>query len=424
VSACLSQAPIRGRLAICLATVAAAVCVGCGGGDVMAPPQPAHVVVEPTDVILESVGATQQFNAKVEDERGNDIPGAGVAWRSDDVSVASIDSLTGVARAQGAGITTITATAGAVRGEAKLEVRLAPVTDYHPGEVYFGRNDYVEYIAGELPIVLSVPHGGYARPQEIPDRTWGVTAQDRLTQELARAISEAVRERTGGYVHTVICHLHRSKLDANREIIEAAQGNSYARQAWYEFHHFIDAARRSVSRGYGRGLFIDLHGHGHDIQRLELGYLLSSSDLALSDEQLGQPQYIEKSSIRALALEADAGFVALVRGAASVGGLLAERGFPAVPSPAYPNPGGYPYYSGGYNTRRHGSRDSGAVSGVQVETHWNGLRDSAVNREGFATALAEALVLYVAQHFGIDMSAPAAVAHRSLESGPVLADGE
>jgi hypothetical protein len=413
--------PIRARLAVYLAAVAVAVWVGCGGEAVMAPPLPARVIVEPTAALLENVGATQQFNAQVEDERGRLVQNAGVVWLSSDPLVAGIDAVTGVATAEGAGIATITATAGSARGEAKLEVRLVPVQDYYPGHVYFGRNDYVEYIAGDLPIVLSAPHGGYAEPEEIPDRTWGVTAQDRRTQELARAIGEAIHQRTGRHAHIIVCHLHRSKLDANREIVEAAQGNSYANQAWYEYHHFINAAKRSTSRAYGRGLYVDLHGHGHAFQRIELGYLLSSSDLSLSDDELEQPQYIEKSSIRKLALEAGADFAALVRGDVSLGALLSEHGFPAVPSPTYPNPGGHPYYTGGYNTRRHGSRDGGSISGVQIEAHWNGLRDSASNRAAFAAALADALTAYLADHFGIDISV-AAVAEGSLASSSDLAE--
>ncbi|NOT09293.1 MAG: N-formylglutamate amidohydrolase, partial [Gemmatimonadales bacterium] len=90
----------------------------------------------------------------------------------------------------------------------------------------------------------------------------------------------------------------------------------------------------------------------------------------------------------------------LLRGPAALGSLLAGRGFPAVPSGAVPAPGDDPYFSGGYNSARYGSRDGGAVSGVQIEVHFEGLRDTAANREAFAVALAEALVAYFPAHFG------------------------
>ena len=31
---------------------------------------------------------------------------------------------------------------------------------YIPGKSYFGRNNYTEYIAGSLPIIISASHGG------------------------------------------------------------------------------------------------------------------------------------------------------------------------------------------------------------------------------------------------------------------------
>ncbi|NNM05492.1 MAG: hypothetical protein HKO65_10345, partial [Gemmatimonadetes bacterium] len=47
-----------------------------------------------------------------------------------------------------------------------------------PGESYLGRNGYTEYLPGEVPLILSAPHGGDLRPAETPDRTYGTTVQD------------------------------------------------------------------------------------------------------------------------------------------------------------------------------------------------------------------------------------------------------
>jgi hypothetical protein len=339
----------------------------------------------------------------VQDEDGNLIAGAAVTWSSSDTSVAAVESATGLATARGPGIATITATSAAVSGAASFEVSLFWEQEYVPGQSYYGRNQYIEYIAGDLPIVLAAPHGGYVTPEEIAERTWGTMAQDRQTQELARAIADSVHARTGGYAYIIICRLHRSKLDANREIVEAAQGDPHAQQAWYEYHNFIEEAKATVAEDYDRGFYIDLHGHGHEMQRLELGYLLGSSDLELSDAQLEHPDYVNKSSIRTLALEADSGFAALVRGPTSLGGLLEQRGYPSVPSPASVHPGGQSYFSGGYNTARHGSRDGGPISGVQIEANWTGVRNSPANREAFAIALVESLGVYFDLHFRIDV---------------------
>ena len=282
-------------------------------------------------------------------------------------------------------------------------------TAYVAGEVYFGRNDYIEYRAGDLPVILSAPHGGLLEPSEIPDRTWGTTAHDRRTEELARAISSAISARMGGYPHIIICHLHRRKLDANRAIQEAAQGNQWAEKAWYEYHDFILAAKAAVAEEHGSGFYIDLHGHGHKIQRLELGYMLSASDLTLPDTALNSPTYRNKSSIRTLVMETGLSLPALVRGPTSLGSLLEDLGFPSVPSAGQPNPGGAPYYSGGYSTGRHGSSDGGSISGVQIECNWEGVRSTETERAAFSQAMAEALETFLETHYSFE---PLALEHR------------
>jgi len=273
-----------------------------------------------------------------------------------------------------------------------------------PGQSYLGRNGYTEYFPGQLPLVLSAPHGGDLTPAEIPDRSYGTTGQDRNTRDLALRIREAIRAQTGLYPHIIVSHLHRIKLDPNREIVEAAQGDQESERAWWEFQTFIDEATQLVEDAHGKGLYIDLHGHGHEIQRLELGYLLSSSDLANTDEVLSGTSFINKSSFRALGLEPGVDFADLIRGPQSLGAIFEARGVPAVPSQDQPDLGNNPFFSGGYNTARHGSRDGGSVSGVQIECNYTGIRDTAENREAFAGVLAEVLSAFFPAFYGRDLA--------------------
>jgi hypothetical protein len=273
-----------------------------------------------------------------------------------------------------------------------------------PGESYLGRNGYTEYLPGDMPLVVSAPHGGELRPAEIPDRTWGTTVQDRNTLDLALRIRSAVRARTGFYPFVILSRLHRIKLDPNREIVEAAQEDSEAERAWWEFQTYIVEAEAMVEETFGDGLYIDLHGHGHDIQRLELGYMLSSSDLNNTDQALSTLTYVNKSSFKALGQKAGVVFADLIRGPSSLGTLFEAQGFPAVPSQSQPNPGGQPFFSGGYNTGRHGSRDGGSVSGVQIECNYTGVRDTDLNRQAFAEGLAEVLSAFFPVYFERDLS--------------------
>ena len=276
-----------------------------------------------------------------------------------------------------------------------------------PGQSYFGQNNYIEYIAGNMPLILSAPHGGYLEPADIPDRdcTGCAYVRDANTQELARETANAVYALTGCYPHVVINRLHRKKLDANRDLLEAADGNAIAGQAWSEFHAFMDSARAQVEGTRGRGLYIDLHGHGHDIQRMELGYLLSQSELQVTDNQINTAFYVAQSSIEHLVGDNLGGVehADLLRGENSMGQLLADRGYPAVPSQSDPfAETGEPYFNGGYNTNRYGSANGGTIDGIQIECNFDGVRNNLTNVNRFGDTLAVSLVHFLQVHYFTD----------------------
>ena len=286
-----------------------------------------------------------------------------------------------------------------------------PAGPYTPGTSYFGRNGYIEYIAGNLPVIFSAAHGGALTPAEIVDRTAAIcggvatTVTDLNTQELTRAIRTAFHERTGKYPHIVINRLHRRKLDANRDVLEAACGDAEARVAWTEFHEFLDIARRSVLAEHGKGWYTDIHGHGHAIQRLELGYVLSANELRLDDAELNNSvTYERKSSIRTFSEQQTMSFAALLRGGTALGTLLVAAGYPSVPSAQDAAPGeGEPYFSGGYHTARYGCSGGGNMCGVQIEHHYAGVRDNATNRANYAATLARVYETYLSQNFGLSL---------------------
>lgn len=280
----------------------------------------------------------------------------------------------------------------------------APAQPFTPGVSYFGRSNYIEYIAGELPVIFSAPHGGGLMPAEIPDRSYGTFATDSNTEDLARKIRIEFGNRFGLLPHVVICRLDRDKIDCNRDIIEGAQGDPEAEIAWNEFHGFLGAARTNLTALHGRGFYIDVHGHGHTNQRLELGYLLNSTQLGLSDATLNNSaSYQNQSSIRTLSVESPLSFATLLRGSNSFGALISAEGYPAVPSPTMPNPGGDPYFDGGYNTQIYGSVGGGNIDGLQIESNMTGVRDTALNRTAYAQALARVMENYFALHYGVNL---------------------
>ena len=281
-------------------------------------------------------------------------------------------------------------------------------TVFVPGTSYFGANDYVEYIAGNMPLIFSAPHGGSLQPSTIPSRTAAAcggeatTVADANTEDLARRIQAEFFARHGKYPHIIINRLHRSRLDANREIGEGACGNSQAQKAWTEYHEFIEIAKARITADFPRGWYTDLHGHGHAIARLELGYDLSADVLRLSDATLDAASTFENaSSIRAFSADSPLSFSALLRGSTSLGTLLVGAGYPSVPSAQDAAPQeGDAYFNGGYSTERHSCKSTGSVCGVQIEANFAGVRDTPEHRAAFASAIATVYAAYLAP-FGV-----------------------
>ena len=315
---------------------------------------------------------------------------------------------------------------------------------YTPGTTYWGRSNYTEYIAGNLPLIISAPHGGDLSPSELPNRTntstYTITTDsDLYTDNLARAIRTACSNRYGRFPHVIICNVQRTKVDCNREIIEGAQNNTNTQTLWREFHAFLDIARQQVSNNYGRGLYIDLHGHGHAIQRNEIGYnlsdsLLFKSILSSSDDN--------NSTIYALSVRSRQNFNDLVRGNLSLGALLEKRGYPCIPSPANPNPGTNSaggtntYFNGGYNVETYGtsSANGGTIDAIQIECNYTNVRaksssssdsENAVVRATYASNLVASLDEYFKYHLEmtLDTQATPPASVNSFSDKTILEDG-
>jgi N-formylglutamate amidohydrolase len=280
--------------------------------------------------------------------------------------------------------------------------------NYVSGNVYYGTDSLIEYRCGNLPIILSSPHGGYETPATLPDRncTGCVTGRDSYTQELTRQIEAAILFKTGCYPHVIINRLHRKKLDANRAMIEATDSNLATELYWHEYMNFVDSAKNLIYKKYSKGIFFDIHGHGHAIQRLELGYLLSGTDLRKSDSLIDSSPLNTKTSILSLRYSNLNSYShsQLIRGPHSFGAMIQKRGVPAVPSDSIPFPlVGESYFNGGYNTVRFGSRNGGTIDAIQIESH-QGVRFDYNKRVEYADSLAEAILEYVEKHYFVDFS--------------------
>lgn len=274
-------------------------------------------------------------------------------------------------------------------------------------QILYGANQYISYRVGSLPIIISVPHDGIIKPSNIPDRTCNnpTTVRDVYVYDLALQLDSSFMRYTGCRPHLITCHLNRTKLDANRNKSDAACGNKDAELAWSEYHQFIDTAiELSKLKWQDDGFYIDLHGHGHPIQRLEIGYILTREEISARDSLINTNTYINKSSIRNLAKENKLNLThaELLRDKLSLGSLFAKRGFPAVPSNVDPRPDTTDYFNGGYNTAIHTCANPNvAINGCQIETNYQLVRDTYTNRKKCADSMALSILEFLELHQGL-----------------------
>lgn len=270
-----------------------------------------------------------------------------------------------------------------------------------PGQSYFGTARHMEYIAGDLPLVLTVPHGGRAQPADLPTRRKGVTVMDANTQELARELVAELERLSGGRVHLILSHLHRSRLDPNREIVEAANGHPGAEQVWREFHAAIEGALAAAVARHGFAFLVDLHGHSHPVARLELGYALAAPQLNRGDKEFDASGVISVSTLSDLHARRGGSAADLIRGPRSLGTLLAAGGLPATPSGPDPQPGNQPFFAGGYIVQRHAAAaGTPKVDGLQIECPRAGVRDTPENRARFGRISAPVLLEFLRENYG------------------------
>ena len=279
---------------------------------------------------------------------------------------------------------------------------------YNYGQTYQGRNGYTTYYPGNIPLILSIPHGGDITPSEISNRTYGVTVTDSNTVELGIAIRNYFYANYNIRPYVIINNLKRTKLDANRDRVEAAQGNIYAERAFDEFHFYIENAREDIISKFGTGVLFDIHGHGinpdgfNDL-RTWIGYLLSSDELDNSNDYIDQNISINDVSIYSLLSSSGQSLSDLLSGPSSLGALFENNNYTALPSPQSRSPEGMRYFSGGYNTFRYGTNRNFNFSSIQLEFPFQGLRDTPQSRNLFAATFVELVQEYYLIHLNIDL---------------------
>lgn len=122
--------------------------------------------------------------------------------------------------------------------------------------------------SGDLPIILSAPHGGQFDVPDVDVRkiegrpTGGrgyVVSRDRGTEELAIEAAAAIEKEFGKKPYFVIARSHRKYVDFNRPP-EIAFDDPDARPVYEQYHEALRQSCVAVQKRFHRGLLLDLHG--------------------------------------------------------------------------------------------------------------------------------------------------------------------
>ncbi|KAF9900443.1 hypothetical protein EC991_007337 [Linnemannia zychae] len=297
------------------------------------------------------------------------------------------------------------------------------------------------------------------------------------------------QKQAQNYPHVIVFRIPRRFVDVNRNITgenAIADGDVHAEAAWREYHDLIDHVQKmalqkaAISINHhqqqeqeqeqepkchkqqqpnhwtppqalapGRGLLLDIHGHAHATNLIEIGYLLNGTVLNMDDDRLNAyaAQLTKEPSIRSLINKvvfnapppADSlavpqprlPFSKLIRGGKteSLGGMFQAQGLNAVPSPDFQAPcQECVYFFGGYTIQSHGSHDhkdsdlanNDTMDAIQLELpKILRLVDKEQGRE-VGMKLGRAVVEFAAQYYGL-FRENLAVAAREQPDATVMA---
>jgi N-formylglutamate amidohydrolase len=221
--------------------------------------------------------------------------------------------------------------------------------------------------AGNLPILLTAPHGGLQGVPEVPVRSRGTTLTDAHTIELAEAVSKHLGKALGAEPYLVAARFSRKYIDANRAE-EDAFDSPQAKPVYDAYHgqirQFIAQIKERFPQG---GLLLDIHGQADDPGTLHRGTRNGTTVAALvrkhGSDALGGPQ--------------------------SVLGVVQARGYKVFPPNALGDPQEERRYNGGYTVHTYGSRSPHGLDAIQIEVGRDLRRDA-----GFIAALAEGITVF------------------------------
>ena len=275
---------------------------------------------------------------------------------------------------------------------------------YTVGVSYFGANNYIEYIPGDMPIIIVAPHAGSLQPNTLPNIN--TRGSDNGTMDLVLFMKDSLHFKSGGCrPHIIINHLLPNKLNPVYSFSDStisAGTNAIALQALNEFHNYIQVAHAKVTADFGKGHYFELHGNGTAEKWNMIGLGLSKTTLRLSDSLIATK--VNNSTIKNLCSTGGANFLEVLKGPTSLGGMLDSLGWKSTTSPAHPSPpDSVTFFYAGQNTWRYGSKYGGTIDATHLETYWPFMVYNS-NKSNYSNDLADAMLRFMTIHYGFSFN--------------------
>jgi N-formylglutamate amidohydrolase len=227
--------------------------------------------------------------------------------------------------------------------------------------------------SGEIPVILSAPHGGYEPIPGVPPRKGTGVPQfaivrDDNTSELTEMIARELTTRMHAKPYLVIARFDRKYLDVNRPE-EAAFESDKAKPYYRAYHQALADFTREAQQKWKHGLLLDIHGQKEFPSALVRG-TNNSETVQLLLQRFGREA---------------------LTGSKSVFGVFAGAGFDVLPANDSDDKE-EKRFSGGHIVRSYGSHQVSGIDAIQLE-FGSDFRDKARLKKT-ASVMAEAIEIF------------------------------
>lgn len=200
---------------------------------------------------------------------------------------------------------------------------------------------------GNIPIVLSSPHGGRTKIPGATERKGEaakkfVVTRDENTAELTEKLAVEIERRLHGKPFIVLARFERKYADVNRPAEDAFESDA-ARPHYEAYHHALDKHCRDIRNRWHNGLLLDIHGQAAEVSKVIRG----------TNNGETVKRLVERHSRVA------------VIGPRSLFGALAERGYGVLPP--LDTDDREVKFNGGHIVRTYGSHREHGLDAIQIE---------------------------------------------------------